>query len=90
MDHSWGRMVGEMGLGSTGATLCTRVDDGGLLPRFITNEELYGIFNPGGIYARIWIILPDTVPDWKYQDARFIKLAEHFPYGLQVVPDVPL
>lgn len=90
MESSWHHNVWEQGLGCTGATLCARYLIGA--GYYITN----GTENGGDDYMTIWVVpSPFGTPGSVFPYASTIMLkrdfAKHtFPYGLNVIPDVPL
>lgn len=83
MDHSWGRNVSDVGLGGLGATLAARYHEFAFGDWYVTNE-------PAGAEVRVWRVVLDPASDVFYSWAMRPKLAPHFPYGLDVDPDVPL
>jgi len=81
--HSWGLNVLEQGLGALGASLAARIL--GVSPgQYITNH----LVTP--TQALIVGVPLDTAPDSPYAFALRGTGGAHFPYGLDVVPDVPM
>jgi len=83
LEHRWGRLVFELGLGSTGATLATY---NLVLPRVVnTNEKV----TPG--WFRRWVLPPADTPD-----AAFVAVeipdqgVPRFPYQTGFEPDADL
>jgi hypothetical protein len=83
LDHKWGRNVLDLGLGSTGATICSRYP---ATPQFVLTNA------PGfaGGTKQLWIISLDTDAPWEVHSVGFPPSLGNFPYGEPVEPDLPM
>lgn len=83
MEHRWGRLVFELGLNSTGATLATYAL---VNPRVInTNERV----TPG--WFRRWVLPLADTPDEPFISAEIpLFTIERFPYQTGFEPDGPV
>ena len=73
----------DWGLGNSGATLASRFL--GLPNLFITNED---VGDPG--QCRAWFDAPDMDTPMAKVLLGIVGIHPHFPYGFNLIPDVPL
>jgi len=83
LDHKWGRLVDDLGLGNSGCNLASHfVGFPGLI---ITNEKV-----PFTDQCRVWVVDPDEDIPFSPSYLGIVGFHPRFPYGFNVVPDEPV
>jgi hypothetical protein len=81
LEHSWGRNIPEQGLGNLGASLAARIRSGFGVGLWLTNIP----FSSGAVFVDIPLLVDAP---YTFHGAGTVPGFPHFPYGLDVAPDV--